>query len=165
MDNLRPNDRSTGSFTLPTPVLAVKQAICFSCWKDSTRLSKCTACKRVAYCSTSCQKQDWSNGHKKTCKILTASNKRRTKTTRTNRTWRTYRDEKVREIAGHVLKCFPCPAADHINSGKIYRSLRSKTWDLMRMSKGCLCKLIQHPIHAISFGRDVILFSIGTDSG
>jgi hypothetical protein len=34
--------------------------------------NKCTACKRVWYCSRSCQVVDWKAGHKQQCKIWTA---------------------------------------------------------------------------------------------
>lgn len=87
---------------LPTPIIAIKQAVCFYCFQNSSSLSKCTACKRVAYCSSACQKKDWNEDHKKTCKILVFSNKGKVKTSPEGRTWQTYREEKVRALASHI---------------------------------------------------------------
>ncbi|KAI1413220.1 hypothetical protein F5Y13DRAFT_189583 [Hypoxylon sp. FL1857] len=37
------------------------------------KLSACSACKAVFYCSKSCQKQDWTNRHKPLCKARNAA--------------------------------------------------------------------------------------------
>jgi splicing suppressor protein 51 len=87
--------RSPSNYTLLTPILALKQGSCFSCWKVVSQLKRCTACKRVSYCSQECQKKDWGDGHKKTCKVLVASNKLRTATSPTGRTWPIFFEEKV----------------------------------------------------------------------
>jgi hypothetical protein len=42
--------------------------VCYNCLRTS-KVSKCGQCGRVAYCSKSCQKADWSD-HKKKCKGL-----------------------------------------------------------------------------------------------
>lgn len=58
--------------TLLNPELAGKflepitQNTCAQCPKV-TELKKCSRCKKVWYCSTTCQKKDW-NSHKKVCK-------------------------------------------------------------------------------------------------
>ena len=36
----------------------------------STELKKCAACRMATYCSKDCQKKDWKEGHKKTCKAV-----------------------------------------------------------------------------------------------
>jgi hypothetical protein len=87
--------KSMFEYTLLTPILALKQGTCFSCWKASSQLKRCTACKRVSYCSQDCQKKDWGDGHRKTCKVLVASNNLRTATSPTGRTWPIFFDEKV----------------------------------------------------------------------
>jgi mitochondrial splicing suppressor protein 51 len=81
--------------TLLVPILAVKQISCFSCWKPEPHLKRCTACKRVSYCSPECQKKDWNSSHKKTCKFLVASNKKRMLTPATGRNWDVFYEEKV----------------------------------------------------------------------
>lgn len=35
---------------------------------DEVKLRKCSRCRQVAYCSIECQKQDWKQGHRFTCK-------------------------------------------------------------------------------------------------
>lgn len=81
------------SFSVPT--LALKQALCFSCWDVSSNLSRCSACKRVSYCSVKCQKQDWSRNHKKICKKLVALNKQMVYLPSAGRRWNDYHDEQV----------------------------------------------------------------------
>ncbi|MES1921737.1 hypothetical protein MHBO_003266 [Bonamia ostreae] len=39
---------------------------CDKCKKNTEKLKKCGACKKVEYCSRECQKSDWEN-HKKIC--------------------------------------------------------------------------------------------------
>uniref|UniRef100_A0A1J3C7D3 ubiquitinyl hydrolase 1 n=1 Tax=Noccaea caerulescens TaxID=107243 RepID=A0A1J3C7D3_NOCCA len=41
---------------------------CAVCGKHSTK--KCSRCKSVRYCSSECQKSDWSSGHKRKCKVF-----------------------------------------------------------------------------------------------
>jgi hypothetical protein len=89
---------STRPEPIPTPIIAIKHVICYSCWKPSPLLKKCAACKRVSYCSQQCQKHDWNSSHKKTCKFLVASNKQRVPISPTGRTWEVYFDEKVRPL-------------------------------------------------------------------
>jgi splicing suppressor protein 51 len=82
---------------LPTPVLAIKQALCFSCFKypdSTTSLSRCAGCKRVSYCSPACQKENWKD-HKKSCKILKELNSFKGEESRGGRTWIMFRQEKV----------------------------------------------------------------------
>jgi hypothetical protein len=81
------------------PALALKQALCFSCWDVSSNLSRCSACKRVSYCSVKCQKQDWNRNHKKICKKLVASNKRKGYVPSAGRHWDDYYDEQVHYLA------------------------------------------------------------------
>ncbi|TVY16798.1 putative mitochondrial protein MSS51-like protein [Lachnellula arida] len=84
---------------LRTPVLAIKHAICFTCLQSFPNLKKSMACKRVSYCSPECQKIDWQKAHKKTCKMLVQSNKRRAETPRTSRSWKQCLSEKWLDIA------------------------------------------------------------------
>ncbi|KAJ6474577.1 hypothetical protein DFH09DRAFT_461466, partial [Mycena vulgaris] len=45
---------------------------CYKCFKeDDVRLSRCSACHRIAYCSPGCQMSDWKL-HKPMCKALSA---------------------------------------------------------------------------------------------
>jgi transposase len=81
------------------PTLALKQALCFSCWDVSSNLSRCSACKRVSYCSAKCQKQDWNRNHKKICKKLVALNKQKGYVPSAGRHWNDYYDEQVRCLA------------------------------------------------------------------
>ncbi|TVY45752.1 putative protein MSS51-like protein, mitochondrial [Lachnellula occidentalis] len=83
---------------LRTPVLAIRHAICFTCLTASSNLKKCGTCKRVSYCSPKCQKTDWQRDHKKTCKILADSNKRRAELPRTAMLYEQYRSAKWLEI-------------------------------------------------------------------
>ncbi|KAJ7628767.1 hypothetical protein FB45DRAFT_1028831 [Roridomyces roridus] len=55
----------------PTPMAIMGQACHYqSCFKsDTVLLSRCGGCRRVAYCSTECQKLDWSL-HKPLCKTI-----------------------------------------------------------------------------------------------
>ncbi|KAK3172320.1 hypothetical protein OEA41_005641 [Lepraria neglecta] len=82
------------------PTLALKQALCFSCWDVSSNLSRCSACKRVSYCSAKCQKQDWNRNHKKLCKKLVALNKQKGYVPSAGRHWNDYYDEQVLEFLG-----------------------------------------------------------------
>ncbi len=45
--------------------------VCHVCGKKGAK--KCTGCKAIAYCSTECQKKDWSK-HKTFCKMMQAKN-------------------------------------------------------------------------------------------
>ncbi|KAH8654935.1 hypothetical protein BGZ60DRAFT_532567 [Tricladium varicosporioides] len=83
---------------LLTPIIAVKCAACLVCFKLSSNLRKCVACKRVAYCSQECQKADWNNEHKSICKNLQASNAKYHATATMNRDWNVYRAEKWEDI-------------------------------------------------------------------
>lgn len=106
MDGSRRKAGGIGT-VLPIPILAIRQLVCISCFKIPTAaapLSKCGACKRVSYCSAACQKQNWSECHKKTCKILIASNKRKVRTTDEERTWEVYRQEKVRPRTAQMVE-------------------------------------------------------------
>lgn len=48
------------------------EQICANCMKDLSNesINKCAACDSVAYCGKECQREHWSNGHKKECKKL-----------------------------------------------------------------------------------------------
>ncbi|ORY15315.1 hypothetical protein BCR34DRAFT_183767 [Clohesyomyces aquaticus] len=87
-----------GSDSRPTPTLALKQALCFSCWDVSSHLRRCTACKRVSYCSVKCQKQDWNRHHKKICKKLVALNKQKGYVPSPGRQWKDHHNERVLDI-------------------------------------------------------------------
>ena len=41
---------------------------CNTCSKSGVKLRCCDRCKSVYYCSSTCQKEDWDNGHKKIVK-------------------------------------------------------------------------------------------------
>ncbi|KAF9022153.1 hypothetical protein BDZ89DRAFT_1070891 [Hymenopellis radicata] len=61
--------------TVVPPIIANQHVICMKCFKEDgtdTKLSKCTRCKRVSYCGSGCQKDDWAQ-HKAICKALHAS--------------------------------------------------------------------------------------------
>ncbi len=90
---------SDGTIDTVAPTLALKQALCFSCWDVSSNLSRCNACKRVSYCSAKCQKQDWHRNHKKICKKLVALNKQKGYVPSAGRHWNNYHDEQVRCLA------------------------------------------------------------------
>lgn len=77
------------------PALTLKQALCFSCWDESSNLSRCSACKRVSYCSAKCQKQDWNRNHKKICKKLVALNQQKGYIPSASRHWDDYYNEQV----------------------------------------------------------------------
>ena len=77
------------------PTLALKQAGCYSCWDVSSNLSRCSACKRVSYCSAKCQKQDWNRNHKKICKKLVALNQQKGYIPSAGRRWDDYYAEQV----------------------------------------------------------------------
>jgi len=52
---------------------AAESQVCACCKKGSmptNTLKKCSACKRVLYCSKECQSRHWKEGHKKVCKKL-----------------------------------------------------------------------------------------------
>ena len=90
-------DSDPDSYQAPT--LALKQALCFSCWDVSSNLSRCSACKRVSYCSAKCQKQDWNRNHKKICKKLIALNKQKGYVPSAGRRWNDYYGEQVHYLA------------------------------------------------------------------
>lgn len=48
----------------------VRCSACGSPEGTTIKHKQCSACKQKFYCSTDCQKQDWSNGHKTECKEL-----------------------------------------------------------------------------------------------
>lgn len=77
------------------PTLALKQAVCFSCWDVSSNLSRCNACKRVSYCSAKCQKKDWNRNHKKICKKLVTLNQQKGYIPSAGRHWDDYYAEQV----------------------------------------------------------------------
>ena len=52
---MAPEDSSPDLNPYQTPTLALKQALCFFCLEISSNLSRCSACKRVSYCSAKCQ--------------------------------------------------------------------------------------------------------------
>ena len=56
-------------FKKTTKQRKTKQFTCCVCKAvlDAKRI-KCAACKSRYYCNVECQKKDWSNGHKETCK-------------------------------------------------------------------------------------------------
>ena len=107
-------EQRPGSDLCQIPVLALKQALCFSCWNTSSKPSRCAACKRVSYCSVECQKQDWKRNHKEICKKLMALNKRKESVPAANRHWNDYYHEQV-YLSAHL----PDRRA---NSDQLYRS-------------------------------------------
>ena len=46
---------------------APKDLVCANCGRAAEKLSKCSVCKKVGYCSVRCQHSDW-QFHKRTCK-------------------------------------------------------------------------------------------------
>ena len=92
-------DPNPDSDPYQTPTLALKQALCFSCWDISSNLSRGSACKRVSYCSAKCQKQDWNRNHKKICKKLVAFNKQKGYVPSAGRHWNDYYNEQVHYLA------------------------------------------------------------------
>ncbi|KAG7443809.1 uncharacterized protein BT62DRAFT_901802 [Guyanagaster necrorhizus] len=59
------------------PLTANYSQACYACLKTegpNTKMSRCTRCKRVSYCGTDCQKNDWPK-HKAICKALDAVEK------------------------------------------------------------------------------------------
>ncbi|CAG8953829.1 hypothetical protein HYFRA_00006721 [Hymenoscyphus fraxineus] len=92
---------------LQAPTLALKQALCFSCWNVSKNLSRCGACKLVAYCSKECQKQDWYRTHKEDCKKLFALNKQKGYVPSAGRHWEDYYKEQERLLflIDNTLNC------------------------------------------------------------
>lgn len=42
---------------------------CEDCLSDKKDLLKCGGCQQIFYCNSECQKSDWVDSHKKTCKI------------------------------------------------------------------------------------------------
>jgi hypothetical protein len=101
MDTELNSFEETNSY-LPTPILAIRHAVCFThlCWAPFPSL-KCTRYKRVSYCSKKCQQADWKWGHKKTGKILEQSNNLKTLVPSTGRSWEQYRKEKLRSLIEH----------------------------------------------------------------
>jgi hypothetical protein len=95
-------EQCPGSDPCQIPVLALKQALCFSCWNTSSKLSRCVACKRVSYCSVECQKRDWKRSHKRICKKLTTLNKRKESVPAAKRHWSQYYHEQV-YVSAHLL--------------------------------------------------------------
>ena len=45
-----------------------------NCFCGQVAISKCSACVRVAYCGTGCQRIDWRAGHKIDCKVFRGEN-------------------------------------------------------------------------------------------
>jgi hypothetical protein len=45
-----------------------RSTICSSCFKSSTNLLICSKCQFSRYCSQTCQRNDWSSGHKSECR-------------------------------------------------------------------------------------------------
>jgi len=73
-ENFEPGDVA---ISIPEPFLIVVEQgaldrVCSYCLieKDLSTLKKCTGCKIVRYCSTTCQKADWKLIHQKECAIL-----------------------------------------------------------------------------------------------
>ncbi|KAJ6496311.1 hypothetical protein C8R45DRAFT_985563 [Mycena sanguinolenta] len=58
------------------PPLPARMGIaCYKCFKEEdVRLSRCSGCHRVSYCSSECQKLDW-KAHKPMCKALSSIEK------------------------------------------------------------------------------------------
>lgn len=49
------------------PQVAVQHPNCHNCHKETSKPLRCGICKKVSYCSTACQKDDW-QFHKRSCK-------------------------------------------------------------------------------------------------
>ena len=58
--------------------LANRGLQCSGCYKSFPleALSACSACRYPRYCSVACQRSDWSTGHKRMCKELSAQKAR-----------------------------------------------------------------------------------------
>ena len=131
----------------PTPVLAVKGAICFTCLRAASRLNRCSGCKRVllvgamhqryladmynhSYCSQKCQKEDWGKGHKQLCPVLVEING--VDRPCDHRTWSEYRHDLVSYSFSFFIMAFKIP--------KIFIMLTN--WDSWRKQKlGHRCSL------------------------
>ncbi|KAK6062671.1 SET and MYND protein [Seiridium cupressi] len=46
------------------------QVTCSHCLRTDTAVRACTGCRSTYYCSTPCQKSDWSEAHKAECKVF-----------------------------------------------------------------------------------------------
>ncbi|KAI9647175.1 hypothetical protein NHQ30_003558 [Ciborinia camelliae] len=98
------SDPGLGPFEVPT--LALKQALCYFCLDVSSNLNRCSACKRVSYCSAKCQKEDWNRNHKKICKKLVALNKQQGCIPADGRNWDDYYAEQVQLLQSNAP--YPC---------------------------------------------------------
>ncbi|KAJ7660364.1 hypothetical protein DFH06DRAFT_1472391 [Mycena polygramma] len=59
------------------PVLAAVGASCYQCFSrpsGAVPLQKCSGCRLVSYCNTSCQQQSW-RSHKKFCRVIASFEK------------------------------------------------------------------------------------------
>ena len=86
------------------PLQARRGSLCFRCWMPSQKLTKCSGCRRIYYCSKACQKLDWNLQHKKHCKLLRQTNAVEEKATARSRSWSTYQEslyEMTKFVACH----------------------------------------------------------------
>jgi splicing suppressor protein 51 len=78
---------------IPTiPLQARRGFLCFRCWLPAQKMTKCSGCRRIYYCSKPCQKLDWNLQHKKHCKLLRQINAVEEKETARSRSWRLYQE-------------------------------------------------------------------------
>jgi mitochondrial splicing suppressor protein 51 len=92
------------------PLLARRGYLCFRCWQPADKMTKCAGCRRVFYCSKSCQKLDWELQHKRHCKILRHINGLEEKETAKSRSWELYQESlyfKLKEIQGVSPEALP----------------------------------------------------------
>lgn len=152
-----PNPDSTDPHQAPT--LALKQALCFSCWDVSSNLSRCSACKRVSYCSAKCQKQDWNRNHKKICKKLVALNKLKGYVPSAGRHWNDYYDEQVHHLTRRASRFW--------DTLQVLEFLKSDTLNPSEL--GRLVGYVHSPVtdenrSLISLGTITILYSCRRNS-
>ncbi|KAF2652870.1 hypothetical protein K491DRAFT_662982 [Lophiostoma macrostomum CBS 122681] len=127
------------------PSLALKQALCYTCWNISSNLSRCLACKRVSYCSKNCQKQDWNRNHKALCKKLVALNESKGYLPSSNRCWKDYYAEQVYHslilMISYEPYCYHC----YRRESQIEDGARLKTCQYCRLTSFCPSCQPTHP--------------------
>ncbi|KAF7870007.1 hypothetical protein EAF04_004791 [Stromatinia cepivora] len=104
---------SQDSEIFEAPTLALKQALCYSCWDVSSNLNRCGACKRVSYCSKECQIQDWHRNHKTICKKLIVLNNQKVQISSVGRKWDDYYGEQIQMLKSNAP--YPCELGMLIN--------------------------------------------------
>ena len=75
-----------------------KLAKCANCAKEGAKMLTCSVCKKTAYCSRECQKEDW-QFHKRTCKKPEDKTKKDGKSSESNKTSAPKKPKKAAEPA------------------------------------------------------------------